>query len=804
MAEAPPGPLLTVEVGDDEELYRSTTEESPSPFPVEQYREEISLYYQLQISKQQPVAYDDEFTLDVDDTFTTIDILPYNTRRQAFDRQPLESIADIFNPRLNRTCSLARPARILLWGAPGIGKTTLVAKLLTEWDKRDVEVLQRYDLVFAIALRKVERSQSLVDCIFDQLVPESDVYMKDVLATHLCNKSDRVLIILDGYDELKWQPNEDHDIMKLLTGRLFPNISILVTTRPTCTSEVISKMKPETRVEILGFSPDNVKRYILKYFGRHPSKGEELLEKIGPTLLSTGIFSVPILLLQVCLLWEDDKDVILSDKICLLYNQVVTCLVRRYGAKDKNPVRVEDIQTLIRALEKLAFECLLKEKAVTMFNQEDVFQYCGEHFMVLVQLGLLKIQKSPSRINPVVQYSFSHKTMQEYFAAQHLAERLTIIEEAAKGEILQHYFPTARMVQTLGEVIIFLCGKLGEKSKFVLHHLLNIHSTSNVQLVEEEFYNFFATGKSKKDWDKDLKLEDFASAEDLTHQFTGQWNDYPHVLLTYQSYIVLYLLCCHESALTAQFAEQVFLRNTIQFSGANPRVYGVVSHMIAEESEKIKKMEHLRLVNTQDYVLGPTLEMLDKLSGLTELNMRQSRLGRHLPTCTIPRRLELRFKYRRVLKTSEDDLVKAPALLATKLPLLRSLKKLVISWNDLGPEDMKQLIPAIKQVPNLEELFLSGNDLKGLGKDVADLVAFLPKLKVFKVYFCQLTFAEIQMIASSLTECCPDLELFDFQLNPIHSDESIWIGEREMDTVKATLRDTVFVPCGAKKLPSTQ
>ncbi|XP_078605889.1 NLR family CARD domain-containing protein 4-like [Branchiostoma floridae x Branchiostoma japonicum] len=803
MAEAQPGLLMDLNPGDveeDAELYRSTSAQENEDLPLElvQYRDLINQFYELQVRNQQPVAYDEEFILDVEDTFTTIDILPYNTRRQAFDRQPLESIADIFNPTFNPNCSLARPARILLWGAPGIGKTTLVAKLLTEWNKRDVQVLHRYDLLFAIALRRVERTQSLVDCIFDQL-PESDVHMKEVLVNYL-HRSNRVLIILDGYDELEGHLGEDHDIMKLLTGRLFPHASVLVTTRTTFTSDVIARMKPDTRVEILGFSPDNIESYVKNFFGKQPSEGEALLKKIGPTLLSTGIFSVPILLLQVCLLWEDNKDVILSDKISLLYNQVVTCLVRRYGAKDKNPVRIEDIHALIHALEKLAFEHLLKENGVTtVFDQEVVKRYCGEYFMILVKLGLLKEQKSPSRTNPVVQYSFSHKTMQEYFAAQYLTDKLST-EKATKGEMLQHYFPTARKIQALGELLVFTCEKLGKNAKFVLHYLLDIHNTPDVQLVEEEFYNFFVTGKSKKDWNKDIKLENFASAEDLT-QFTGQWNDYPPVLLTYQSYIELYLLCCHESGLTGQFAEQAFPKDTIQFSGARPRVYGVLSHMIAEGSEKVTKMEHLRLVNMQTYVLGSTLDELHKLPSLKELNLRQSRLGRHLPTCTIPRRLELRFKYRRIMKTSEDNLAKAPALLARQLPLLRSLKKLVISWNDLGPGDVKQLLPAIKELRSLEELFLSGNDLSGLGKDVVDLVAFLPKLKVFKIYFCQLTFVEIQMIASSLTDNCPDLELFDFQLNPIQPDESTWVGEREMDTVKTALRDKVFIPSGAKKLP---
>ncbi|XP_078685975.1 uncharacterized protein LOC144918805 isoform X2 [Branchiostoma floridae x Branchiostoma belcheri] len=807
--------LSDIHVGDSEELYRSmpgpqapvpvqpeTDPEPPQPpaplpsprhpFPVEECKRRLIQHCDKKLRKQRPISWNQKVIVDVKETFTTIDILPYNQRHKAY-RQPIQKVTDIFKPRPD--CD--KPRQIVLWGDSGIGKTTILAKLVMAWTEDvPVEALQQFDLVFPIALGRVKRTQSLVDCIFDQLLPEDVSFSKQDLQEYLQDNK-KVLIILDAYDE--WKPFESHDIAKLISGDILPDCSLLVATMTTCASDLLEKMNPDTRVEVLGFSPDNVKSYILdKFFKNDPAKGEALLEKVGPVLLKTGILSIPILLMHICVLWEDEKDILLRDKICRVYDQLVSYLLKR-GTTGKNPaVRVADIKHLCQALEKMALECLLEKKFV--FDGEDVRKYCGPSYKDLVKLGLLKEEESPSRQDPIVQYSFSHKTMQVYFAAQCLAERL---EGVNKREILQQHFPTVRMIQMFGELLVLTCGKLEQNAKFVLHHLRDIHDTPAVEDVDQEFYNFFATGKSKKDWNKDIKLEDFASAEDLTHEFAGQWNDYPPVLLVFQSFIELYLLCCHESGLTAQFAEQVFLRDSIQFSGASPRVYSVLSHMIAEESEKVKKMEHLRLVNTQNYVLGPALEELHKLPGLTELNLRQSRLGGHQleATRTIPRRLELRFKHRRLMKTSADDLAKAPALLAEKLHWLRSLKKLVISWNDLGPEDMKQqILPAIRELINLEELFLSGNDLRGLGKDVADLVAFLPKLKEFKVYFCQLAFEEIKMIASSLKEHCPDLTLFDFQLNPIQPDKSIWVGERELDTIEDLLGG-VFIPRGVNKLP---
>eukprot|EP00058_Branchiostoma_floridae_P010853 XP_002596341.1 hypothetical protein BRAFLDRAFT_76141 [Branchiostoma floridae] len=761
-----------------------TTPTSP-PFPLEECQDALRKHYRKRRSKVQVLPWNKEDTVDLHDIFTSVDLLAHSKSSSDFKGQPLHSILDIFNG--SKECP--DPQHILIWGAAGIGKTTILAKLVTAWTDGSSEALEKYDLVFEIALREVKKSQSLVDCIFSQLLPYDLGFTQDDLLEFI-KDNEKVLIILDGYDEFEVEESHDiYSIYNLLNYKILQKSTVIVTTTTTRVSDVTKLMDPDTRVEIVGFSPDNMASFVRSWFSniaKNKEQGDALLQRISPTILYTGILSVPFLLVLTCLLWEEDSNIPVSDQVCPLYNQLIDYLVARYKRRGTNTETSNVIEQTLSSLGELAFDGLLKN--TLLFSEEDVHKYCKTGHETPVHLGLLLMQKKlKSRLKPANQFSFSHKTMQEYFAGRHLASKLQSQDEAARKDTLCRCFPDLKSVLQLDNLLVFTCGKLGQDAAFILSHLDDIYSESNVKQLEEEFYTFFKTTLPCK-WETDIKLKGVSG--DVELPFLGQWNDYPHELRIYQNSVEVFLLCSYESGLTENFDEVLFKRNTIQFSGANPRLYSVLSRVIADGK---KKVERLRLINTQHYVLGSVLEQLHELSNLTELNLRQSRLGQQPVSCSTPDRLKQKFKKRQISKVAVDDAVKAPSLLAKHLPSLRLLKKFVISWNDLGPQDMKELIPAIEQLQDLEEIFLSGNDLTNLGKDVAELVASLPKLKVFKVYFCQLCLEEILEIASSLCRHCPDLELFDFQLNPVQRGQVTLIEEEEKQTVCRKLNEGVEV-----------
>ncbi|KAI8518158.1 hypothetical protein Bbelb_041750 [Branchiostoma belcheri] len=763
--------------------HKGTSTKTSPPFPLEKCQEALRGHYRRRCSKVQVLPWNPGFTIDIHKIFTSVDLIAQYSND--FKGQPLQSIMDIFKTsedHLDRR-------HILIWGAAGIGKTTILAKLVTDWanQKSTSELREKYDLVFLLALREVKTSQSLVDCIFDQLLPYDVGFTQDDLSEFICD-NDRVLIILDGYDEFDVEDATNNDISSLLNYKILEHSTVIVTA--TRISHV-TNFNLDTRVEIKGFSPDNITSFVRNWFGNIPvyavdnkeHLGDTLLQRISPTDVYTGILSMPFLLALTCLIWDEESEILLSDQVCPLYDQLIYFLQEKYMDKTKvNRQTAEEIEQTLLSLEELAFDGLLRNTLV--FSEEDVKKYCKAGHEAPVCFGLLKMQKNSSKLRPAYQFSFSHKTMQEYFAGRHLESTLAGQDDAARKETLCRCFPDLKSILRLDNLLVFTCGRHGRDAAFILSHLDDVYSNSNVKRLEERFYTFFKT-VDESECQPDVTLK---GATGIHLECLGQWNEYPHKLHIYQNSMEVFLLCCYESGLTENFDEVLFKRNTIQFSGANPRLYSVLSRVIADGKKK--------------YVLGGILEQLHELSNLTELNLRQSRLGQQEIKNT-PEKLKKRLSQRQLSSHVGDDAEKAPSLLAKCLPSLRLLKKFVISWNDLGPRDMKQLLPAIQQLNDLEELFLSGNDLTNLGKDVAYLVASLPKLKVFKVYSCQLCLKELLEIASSLQQHCPDLELFDFQLNPVKMGESTMIGEDKKQAVCDKLNKGVKVCWGTSSLGGT-
>eukprot|EP00058_Branchiostoma_floridae_P010479 XP_002595967.1 hypothetical protein BRAFLDRAFT_96740 [Branchiostoma floridae] len=700
------GPQSTVNIfhGTSDEPNAVPSVASPSEdFPLAQCQDSLKSYFKTRLSYLHPLAWNETFTMKIEDIFTTVDLVTRTQQGGNIERRALPSTVDALTARPD----CPQPRRILIEGNAGIGKTTEVSKLAFDWAEGRSPVLEKYDLVFPIALRKVGESQSLTECIFDQLLPEDVPFQESDLETYL-KGNDRVLIILDGFDE--WARHEGHDVTKLLTDKVLRDCCLLVTTRPSHTPQLQSLMCPDTQVEITGFSQDNIRTYVHRFFTGDEAKAAALVSKMDSSLIPTGILATPILLLLTCMMWEEKQDLVFGGRIFPLYDELVSFTIRRHCVRN-NIVSDQGIPDSIRdallCAGAVAFNGLIENRLV--YSKDDVDKYCGEDSLQeLVLLGILHRQESPSRLNPSDQFSFSHKTMQEYFAGLHFAKRLQ--DEAARKPILNTYLKTAQSVRDFENIVIFACAKLGPEADVILAHLVKIYQEDVEYLSSSRPTHFSYLAYSQYS-----KYRATGNEEKLLSRYELDF-------IRYQVYMEIALLCFYESGCLTQVEKIFVTKGVIQLSDVGPRVYNALEHVLKKiQPQSLRSIKFLSLVNTTQCFVSPVIDYL-KMMSLSELNLRLACLGGHDPN-TGP-----------------------CARLAQQLPYLTSLRKLVLSWNDLLCSDLLVLLPSLKMLVDLEELFLSGGDFEGCGKEISELPCSLRNLKVLKVYKCGLSLEDVLQI----------------------------------------------------------
>ena len=88
--------------------------------------------------------------------------------------------------------------------------------------------------VFAIHARSLDPKKSIVDCIYEQLLPEDCRVSRQEFREHIADNQERTLIIVDGYDEMldAKQQQQHSDFNKLIQGKILSHVTLLVTSRP--------------------------------------------------------------------------------------------------------------------------------------------------------------------------------------------------------------------------------------------------------------------------------------------------------------------------------------------------------------------------------------------------------------------------------------------------------------------------------------------------------------------------------------------------------------------------------------------
>ncbi|KAL9965349.1 hypothetical protein ACROYT_G029138 [Oculina patagonica] len=377
----------------------------------------------------------------------------------------VESCAEIF---LCSTEGEPNPKSILLTGKAGIGKTLFSQKLVRDWadDKlfQTQANLKTPDIKFAYLLTFRQLNLlgndrlSLLELLNCSSVLDEMSNIDNSLFKYLVNHPEEVLIILDGYDEYSQQdyiagnseeqyPNNASEEMpvaalcaKLIKGKMLRESVVMITSRPD-ESDKMGGIHFDQYVEITGFSPEQVKEYIEKYFKENETMKNTVLEHVMNNENLVSFAHIPVLCFLMCFYLEytlqESKSTDLPVSATDIYSEVVNIFELKHNAESEYKSKEipeehkasDDIESTLDKLSELAAQLLLQQRPI--FDERDMkVKFKSEEIEKLKGSGLLHCGPPfrKSAFETTKQLSFTHLTIQEFLAARWFVMRNEIPE----------------------------------------------------------------------------------------------------------------------------------------------------------------------------------------------------------------------------------------------------------------------------------------------------------------------------------------------------------------------------------------
>lgn len=315
--------------------------------------------------------------------------------------------------------------KMLIDGAPGVGKTTLSRKVVFMWAKG--EILQRFWLVLLLHLREsaVSKANNIDEFFYHD---DADLQQRVVkFVRERCGEG--VLIIFDGFDELSlYERSEESLFLDVTRGKILPKCAVVVTSRPYASRPVQSLSVVNRHVEVLGFTEAQVKRCIRTRI-TNQDKAEELCTELKDRLDIVSICQIP-LNCSIMLYVYEQEGYSLPHTLTELYDLFILHSLKRFLSRSQNSVSADRLLNLselhspvrehFSSLCSLAFNGLVQDKLV--FSRKDIEEiFPQESYVDPPVLDLMTSAKSYSSRGAHDTYSFLHLTIQEFLAAYWVA-----------------------------------------------------------------------------------------------------------------------------------------------------------------------------------------------------------------------------------------------------------------------------------------------------------------------------------------------------------------------------------------------
>ena len=424
---------------------------------VEKCQEKLKSYYDT-FSKVKIVPWDESSSIEINEIYTPLNWMRDHRKPSGVTQEELEDYTDMFK---------GKPTRMLVYGRPGIGKSTFCKKAAYDWSKALKEILMNFSILLLIKLRDVCDVGNICDVLLASKLLASDGPISvDSLYDYIVNNQDKVLLILDGYDEYSFA--EEHSpILAIWKGEQLRDCHVIVTTRQLKCDEL--RGPSHVQLEIQGFKSWERKLT----FARKFMAGEEDLDEFRLYLEEKDLddmAEIPLLLLMLCSLWKEKRHEGLPKSRADIFTQFIqTMLDHKGGSHQSMPfqnVTSTEAKEDLSNLGKAAFEALLQDRLYVRCSK--LPGNISRSLEKLSEVGLFQIVNLTS-LNPEKGAYFIHKSVQEFLAAWHIKEEVLSIKGESTPSLSK--VESFEKIVKMNEVLKFACELSTEAACAVFHHV---------------------------------------------------------------------------------------------------------------------------------------------------------------------------------------------------------------------------------------------------------------------------------------------------------------------------------------------